>query len=72
MPRTSHQLARELLALEDLPVGVNYDGEFNGEPREPAICELEGKRYVIFDAFGPELPVFSGPYLPYESVKDDS
>lgn len=55
--KSSHEFARQLLALPDRPVGVNYDGEYNAQPRDPVVCTIWGVEYVIF-ACGEGLPEF--------------
>ena len=56
--KSSHEFAKELLALPDLPICVNYDGEYNAQPREPSVQLLDGDEYVVFDAHGKNLPSF--------------
>lgn len=55
--KTSHQFARELLALPDVQVAVN-SAEYNSEPREPLFLIFDDKPIVVFDAGGPPLPKF--------------
>lgn len=51
----AHDLAKLLLAGPNKTVGVNYNGEFNAEAKEPFEIELEGQELVLLD-IGKELP----------------